>query len=482
MLSKEVSLRLLQTFFTKGHAMNQGNKAFVYSKDEVSTDRLVVNAFLHGQPWGQWMLKEDHEFCVGWGRKSLAPVAPEYVSSSDFALLQLKDGACRVSLAQTMLAAIAKDGIFHDLSEPSDFELKRGSTARVTCGAMAFNVAWMPPPAVIGKPKRKAWSAQWPLMVSVFALLGMLGVLWLVPADPMALSVWDPQRTIHLLPAQSIPAVVPIEETLAVLKSQGAGGGSRTTAKPARSQAKPRAHRDQAQTAASAPSIQEPAPDKIGVLDVLNKLGNFRGSVANVFSNTQSDSLGEAVNGLSGVSMGDAYAVGGMGVSLDGGPAGATVGEGGLGTIGFTCKDGKECRHNGNRYGHGVDGLGPKKRTMLPNVSIAPCAPGAAGCGAHGVLDRELVRREIRKHIKEIEYCYEQQLVRAPTLSGRVAVRFVIAPTGTVAAAVIAESSLGNVRVESCVTGAVRRWQFPVAQQAGTTIVTYPFVFSPVGG
>lgn len=92
------------------------------------------------------------------------------------------------------------------------------------------------------------------------------------------------------------------------------------------------------------------------------------------------------------------------------------------------------------------------------------------------------MRREIRKHIKEIEYCYEQQLLRVPTLAGRVAVRFVIAPTGTVGAAVIAESSMKNVRVEACVTDAVRRWQFPVAQQAGTTVVTYPFVFSTVGG
>jgi TonB family protein len=308
-------------------------------------------------------------------------------------------------------------------------------------------------------------------------------VLWLVPSDPMSLSLWDPQRMIHLLPAQSIPpVVVPIEDTLALLKSPTAGGGTRSSAKPAHASAKPKAERKPVQTAMAAPSVQDPSPDKIGVLDVLHKLGTQRGAIASVFSDKASDSLGEAVNGLSGVSMADAYSTGGLHESLDEGPAGTTLGDGGLGTIGTTCKAGKDCRGNGRNYGHSEGGLGPKKRTVLPNVSMAPCVPGAAGCGAHGVLDRELVRREIRKHIKEIEYCYEQQLVRAPTLAGRVAVRFVIAPTGTVAAAVIAESSLGNLRVESCVTQSVRRWQFPVAQQAGTTIVTYPFVFSPVGG
>jgi len=479
-----VPLRLLHFSFTKGHAMNQGNKAFVYSKHQATSDRLVVNAFLHGQPWGQWMLEENHDFCVGWGRKSLAPVAPEYVSSSDFALLHLKDGECRLRFTQEMLAAIGTEGLYHDVSESNDFELKRGTTARVTCGAVAFNVAWMPPPVVVGKPTRKSWSAHWPLMVSAFTLLGMLGVLCLVPSDPMALSVWDPQRMIHLLPARSIPAVVPIDETLAVLKSQSAGGSTRTKATPGASSAKPNPHREHVPNpiVAAAPSAKDPAPDKIGVLAVLSELGTLRGAIASVFSDKPSDSLGDAVNGLSGISMADAFSTGGLGVSLVEGPAGPTLGDGELGTIGITCKPGKVCRGNGNHYGHDVSALGPRKKAVLPSVQMVPCAPGAVGCGAHGVLDRELVRREIRKHIKEIEYCYEQQLVRAPTLSGRVAVRFVIAPTGTVAAAVIADSSLGNMRVESCVTDAVRRWQFPVAQQAGTTIVTYPFVFSPVGG
>lgn len=72
--------------------------------------------------------------------------------------------------------------------------------------------------------------------------------------------------------------------------------------------------------------------------------------------------------------------------------------------------------------------------------------------------------------------------MRNAKLAGRVAVRFVLAPAGTVLASAIAESSLTNAHVETCVAQAVKRWQFPAAPQAGTKVVTYPFAFSPAGG
>jgi TonB family protein len=98
-----------------------------------------------------------------------------------------------------------------------------------------------------------------------------------------------------------------------------------------------------------------------------------------------------------------------------------------------------------------------------------------------GTLDREIVRRTIRRHLNEVKYCYETQLVRRPSLAGRLSVQFAIAPSGQVATAVVQSSTLEDAAVESCVVQAVRRWDFPRPVGGGTVIVSYPFVLVPAG-
>ena len=99
-----------------------------------------------------------------------------------------------------------------------------------------------------------------------------------------------------------------------------------------------------------------------------------------------------------------------------------------------------------------------------------------------GSLDKEIIRRIIRRHINEVKYCYEQELTRKPELGGRVAVQFTIAATGQVIASVLQNSTMGNPRVENCVVQAVRRWEFPKPLGGGIVIVSYPFSFTPAGG
>ena len=99
-----------------------------------------------------------------------------------------------------------------------------------------------------------------------------------------------------------------------------------------------------------------------------------------------------------------------------------------------------------------------------------------------GSLDKEIIRRVIRRHINEVKYCYEQELVKTPELQGRIAVQFTIAATGQVVTSVMQSSSVGNRRVENCVVQAVRRWEFPKPQGGGIVIVSYPFVLKAAGG
>lgn len=90
-----------------------------------------------------------------------------------------------------------------------------------------------------------------------------------------------------------------------------------------------------------------------------------------------------------------------------------------------------------------------------------------------GGLSREQIRRTIRQHINEVRFCYEQGLQRRPDLEGRVAVSFVISPSGSVQSA-SSTSTVNDDRIAGCVESAVRRWDFP--SSPGMTGVTYPFM------
>jgi TonB family protein len=96
-----------------------------------------------------------------------------------------------------------------------------------------------------------------------------------------------------------------------------------------------------------------------------------------------------------------------------------------------------------------------------------------------GRMDREIVRRVIRRHRDEVKWCYEQQLSKHPELAGRVEVRFTVGPRGAVLSSALATSSLGNATVEACIVEAVRRWEFPAPVGGDSVEVSYPFVFMP---
>ena len=174
--------------------------------------------------------------------------------------------------------------------------------------------------------------------------------------------------------------------------------------------------------------------------------------------------------GLIGNQIGQAYGVGGLGVvgtgSGSGGTGEGTIGLGNLGTIGADVGGG-----NGSGYGRGVGGLGPR-RARAPDV-----IPGQAA--VRGSLDKEIIRRVIRRHINEVKFCYEQELTRNPKLGGRITVQFTIAASGRVVASVLQDSTLGNPRVETCTVQAVRRWEFPMPLSGGNVVVSYPFSLVP---
>jgi TonB family protein len=150
--------------------------------------------------------------------------------------------------------------------------------------------------------------------------------------------------------------------------------------------------------------------------------------------------------------------------NLIGGPVGQAYGATGLGLVGTGKSEGQ--------IGKGAGGArGAKGRSPASRGS------GATNDSVRGALDKEIIRRIVRRHLNEIRYCHQ----RHGGDGGRTTVQFTIAPTGQVVASNVAKSTTGSRAVDRCVARAVGRWLFPKPKGGGIVVVSYPFVFRSAG-
>ena len=204
-----------------------------------------------------------------------------------------------------------------------------------------------------------------------------------------------------------------------------------------------------------------------GILGLLGSRGPRSGIVSPWGRDTGlgSDASG-VLGGLMGDQIGDSFGYGGLGLrgsGLGGGGTGeGTIGLGNLGTIGHGAGGG-----SGSGYGRGAGGFGRAQGTATARVSTP---------SVRGSIPSEIVGRILVRHTNELRFCYERGLVRNPTLSGRVSLRLVIAPSGTTSSATVASSTLGDATVDACLLSAARRWIFPASP--GIAIVDVPVTFA----
>lgn len=97
-----------------------------------------------------------------------------------------------------------------------------------------------------------------------------------------------------------------------------------------------------------------------------------------------------------------------------------------------------------------------------------------------GGLDRNEISAVIQRHLSEVRFCYEQGLQQKPRLSGRMSMKFMIGPSGSVTLAQVMNSSLNHAVVENCVRDRLKTWKFPQPQGGVTVKVTYPFILRRV--
>jgi outer membrane biosynthesis protein TonB len=90
-------------------------------------------------------------------------------------------------------------------------------------------------------------------------------------------------------------------------------------------------------------------------------------------------------------------------------------------------------------------------------------------------LDKDIIRRIVRRHLERLRYCYERRLVEAPELAGTVEVTFLIGGAGAVVSS--SATGVGDNLLETCVADVVHRMQFPRPKRGSLVQVRYPFHF-----
>ena len=220
---------------------------------------------------------------------------------------------------------------------------------------------------------------------------------------------------------------------------------------------------DQAVAAPKTEAVPQTAPNKPGVLDILNNIPKVNDKAA-------SQNLSAALSNIKGVRV--PGGVEGVKVSalIGKGPAsGVQIGgaAGGLSTSGINSILRKEGQ---------AGALGGKSdRAIAGKATAQPRLLKQTG----GALSKDEIQKVINQHIGEIQYCYEKQLRTQPGLAGRVVFEWTVGLSGKVTVVKIAQWTLASSEATSCMMSKLETWKFP-SPRGGAVSITFPFVFNTV--
>ena len=432
--------------------------------------------------------RTNPNFVVGGDANADAPLGPDFIGGQSFSLVSTTGADFLVNVTPSMTGEVLLDNQVVPLPQfvqqrGASFSLGDRGRAKIDCGETTFLVSATPKPRTFPVPFLVwRWSEQAYTVGTAIGLLLFLLMIFSVPPDPKSLSLDLFNADSRFVNFLIKPPEEKEEEIPEWLKKKGpdeqGGKGKRHKGEEGKMGKKTSKNKEGLYGLKGpkdnpdphlAKKLAEEQAKNAGILGVLKMAEGSH--LASIFGrDTAAGNDAENVlGGLIGNQIGEAYGVGGLGLvgtgTGGGGTGEGTIGLGNFGTIGKGGGGG-----NGSGYGRGAGGLGGR-RARAPDV-----IPGQAN--VRGSLDKEIIRRIIRRHINEVKYCYETELTKKADLAGRISVQFTIAATGTVIASVLQSSTMGNIRVENCVVQAVRRWEFPKPLGGGIVIVSYPFNFT----
>ena len=432
--------------------------------------------------------RTNPNFVIGADANVDAPLGTDFIGGQSFALVSTTGADFLVNVTPSMTGEVFLDNQVVSLQQfvqqrGASFSLGDRGRAKIDCGETSFLVSATPKPRTFPVPFLVwRWSEQAYTVGTAIGLLLFLLMIFSVPPDPKSLSLDLFNADSRFVNFLIKPPEEKEEEIPEWLKKKGpdeqGGKGKRHKGEEGKMGKKTSKNKEGLYGLKGpkdnpdphlAKKLAEEQAKNAGILGVLKMAEGSH--LASIFGrDTAAGNDAENVlGGLIGNQIGEAYGVGGLGLvgtgTGGGGTGEGTIGLGNFGTIGKGGGGG-----SGSGYGRGAGGLGGR-RARAPDV-----IPGQAN--VRGSLDKEIIRRIIRRHINEVKYCYETELTKKADLSGRISVQFTIAATGTVIASVLQSSTMGNIRVENCVVQAVRRWEFPKPLGGGIVIVSYPFNFT----
>jgi hypothetical protein len=200
----------------------------------------------------------------------------------------------------------------------------------------------------------------------------------------------------------------------------------------------------------------------IGVNKALGSKMLGAGPLKNIFGNQEGfdSKMNVAMSGEGG-ELQIGRGSGGMGFRGDGSGGGGE----GFGRIGGLGKV-----DTGGGKGTGAK-IGKKKaRKVKPKLSRGTPKIG-------DFCDKGNIRRVVGGKSNAIKYCFERELQMNPELKGKIIAQWKVALDGSVMSSSIASSTMGNKKVESCITRVIKRMRFE-KPDGGICIINYPFVFS----
>ncbi len=123
------------------------------------------------------------------------------------------------------------------------------------------------------------------------------------------------------------------------------------------------------------------------------------------------------------------------------------------------------------QIGQGAGIGGKRGRTaQVPTIALGRPTTTAG-------LAPTVVRRYVKRSLDRLQYCYEKQLVAAPSLAGTVTARFVIGEDGKVRSS----TATGLPSVDACVADTIRRIAFPPPTEGAKVTAEISITYKPPG-
>jgi hypothetical protein len=202
-----------------------------------------------------------------------------------------------------------------------------------------------------------------------------------------------------------------------------------------------------------------------GILGVIRQQQSFA-SLTSVHSISSGHDAEDVYGGLLGNQVGEmaggwGYSIVGVGTGADGTEFG-TIGSGRYGTIGHGSG-------TGSGWGAGA-GIGMRgHQDLMPGVRIG-------NADAIGDMDKNIIRRYIRRKLPRFKHCYERALIGDQELAGSIETTFQITPQGAVQAVKV--TGMDEAEMHDCVGETLKSIEFPKPKGGGYVSVRYPFTFA----